>query len=264
MENPDLIGAMAGVATGDGPEARRRLYAALLGSTLLVLVTPEKGENRLAGPGRPFKAYAVLAGDGRRLLPVFTDEPTLRAWPPPPGLGYMAMEGPALFSMALKGGLGGLIINPGGPTGGEVTHQELSILGQGSIPDFQSRDLAATAPGARPPVRFGIPRGAGASIGRPPRELPGRLVSLVRAELSRSRVVAEAYLFLMVIGGGTPNLTLGVVPASALGEEAVEDVARTVLAAAHPALTEHDSLDFIVLNPDLRKTVRQQGKQVWP
>jgi hypothetical protein len=134
---PQLEPFMEALAMGGGADVRRRFFAALLRSRLIL---PSPG---LAATGLPMNTkvrpvedvtinlIATEAPDGSQGLVAFTSELALRAWRPV-GCPYVELVGSEVIRMALHSELKSIVINPRGPTGGYVSHAELLALAEGS------------------------------------------------------------------------------------------------------------------------------------
>lgn len=251
--NPELIDAMAGVAHNDNGQTRRVLYEALMNSTLLV---PTSGE----GDDDPQPGWHELAEDtqlqfvvltnpqGQTALPVFTDEEALRLWQPE-GTPYVAFPAPDLFGMALQNNADALVVNVAGPTGGEITRHELSVLAQGTLPD--------------PDGSMTIDEDTQVLIGAPS-DQPKELVDSLHDAMVGHPEISAGYLTIMAIGAGEPHFVVGVRFSQVPPEEAISGIMRDLSDAVRPALEPDQYLDFVVVDDsDFGKAVESSGIAVF-
>ncbi len=122
VRNPDLIKLMRTLSLKRDWDARRALYSALLGSTMLVPIDPDALVND--GVVEPTEVdrlgkFPVIAA--------FTDIDSLRLWQPR-GAPYKAMAVSDLVPLAVTRRVGSLLINPKGLVGGELYINELESM----------------------------------------------------------------------------------------------------------------------------------------
>lgn len=116
VQNPALIQAMNEAARSKDPgPARGRLYGAMLQATFLVLVD----ENDVP--------VAIDELQGWPVYGAFTDWAALRRQDPR-APRYGLVPGRALFPRLAAMRLGSLLINPAGPTGGELYRNEVQTI----------------------------------------------------------------------------------------------------------------------------------------
>ena len=125
------------LAAGGGKDVRRRFFAALVRSRLIV-PSPGLAASGLqmnAGPQRADNAKINLVGveapDGTKGLIVFTTEQALQKWRPV-GCPYVEVVGAQVVQMALRSGLKSVVVNANGPTRGLISQAELFALAEGS------------------------------------------------------------------------------------------------------------------------------------
>lgn len=208
FSNRELLEALSQVALDDDPVKRRRVYAELLKARLLVLTPQGEGELAVSETGTPkelaVELFTLQAEDGRGGLPVFTDEDALRRWDPPEGLVSLLLDGPTVCQLALQSAIDAVVINPGGPAGGELGPPELEALARGEVPESGMPPTAVVRAGTK--VAFGPPEG-------PP---PARFVDRLRDVAPAHPEITACYLYTMGLGEETPRLTLGLALADEL------------------------------------------------
>lgn len=119
VRNPDLIKLMRALSVRRDWDARRALYSALLGSTMLVPIDPEVQSHDEPLEVDRLSNFPVIAA--------FTDIDSLRLWQPR-GATYRAMAVSDLVPRAVARRVGSLLINPKGLVGGELYINELESL----------------------------------------------------------------------------------------------------------------------------------------
>ena len=116
LQNPDLIEAMTQAARAKDPAiARGRLYSAVLAATLLLLVDED---------GAPVEVDSL---QGWPVFAAFTDWAALRRLDPR-GPRYAREPSRVLFPRLANLRLGSVLINPAGPTGGELYRNEVQTI----------------------------------------------------------------------------------------------------------------------------------------
>lgn len=200
FSNPALLQALAEIASADDPARRRRVYEELLRARLLVL-TP-RGQGVITSEGGSPKEMAIelftlRAEDGRTGLPVFTDQEALRRFGPPEALISLLLDGRIVFRLALESDIDAVVINPGGPAGGEVERPEMSALAQGQIPDSGTVGMSVIDAGTEVSIQ---PLGE-----RPPARFVDRLQEVVPGHPE----IRACYLYRMGLGAEDLRLTLG-------------------------------------------------------
>jgi hypothetical protein len=238
--NPRLEKAMRELARGEDPAKRREVYQELLKSTL-ILSTPRplegKANQHKSGEKLALRFHSLQNAGKKPGMLAFTSEEALLRWKKE-GTPYIALGTKDIFSLALKAEMDSIIINPAGPTGGELTLPEIQILSEGAIPQAASQDGATDLE-----VKAGT-RVAVTAPARPPSE---KLLQALRQSLSAHPEVQSAYFFDVAIGGGTPHWAVGLV---VQGDQAK---AQAVFQATGPVAGKHlapnEFLDFARLEP---------------
>lgn len=201
FSNPALLEALGQVALDDDPAKRRRVYEELLKSRLLVLTPQGGGELSHTEAGTPkelaVELFTLESEDGRSGLPVFTDEDALERWNPPEGLVSLLLDGPTVFQLACQSEIDAVVINPGGPAGGEVGPPELEELARGQVPDPAVPRATIVKSGTK--LSY-------AALEGPP---PARFLERLREVAPAHPEIAACYLYRVGIGEETRQLTLG-------------------------------------------------------
>ncbi len=251
--NPRLEKAMREMAKGEDPKKRRELYQQLLKSSLLVS-TPKPPEG-VARDGwvktkthLDIQFHSIENAQKKPAMLAFTGVDALQRWKKE-GSPFLALGAKDVFALALKSGMDSLVINPAGPTGGELTLPEIQILSEGAIPQAASQDGATD---------LEVKPGTQVAVTAPARLPAEKLLEALRQSLSVHPEVQSAYFFDVAIGGGTPHWAVGLV---VQGDQAK---AQAVFQAAGPVAGKHlapnDFLDFALLTPgplfdEVRKAV---------
>jgi len=238
--NPRLEKAMRELAKGEDPAKRREVYQELLKSTL-ILSTPRplegKANQHKSGEKLALQFHSLQNAGKKPGMLAFTSEEALLKWKKE-GTPYIALGTKDIFSLALKAEMDSIIINPAGPTGGELTLPEIQILSEGAIPQAASQDGATDLE-----VKAGT-RVAVTAPARPPSE---KLLQALRQSLSAYPEVQSAYFFDVAIGGGTPHWAVGLVV------QGDQTKAQAVFKATGPVAGKHlapnEFLDFARLEP---------------
>jgi hypothetical protein len=250
--NPELIDAMAGVAHNDNGQTRRALYEALVNSTLLV-PTAAQGEDPQPGwhsleEDTQLQFIVLTNPQGQTALPVFTDEEALRLWQPE-GAPYVAFHAHDLFALALQNNADALVVNVAGPTGGEITRHELSVLAQGTLPD--------------PDGSMTIDQDTQVLIGAPS-DPPQQLLDSLREGMAAHPEISAGYLTIMAIGAGEPHFVAGVRFSREPTEEAIGGIMRDLSDTVRSVLAPDQYLDFVVVDDsDFGKAVESSGIAVF-
>jgi hypothetical protein len=141
--NAELVQAMHEMALRDDAGNRKKLYKAILSSTLTI-PTPELPEAlrspgvKAAVPNTRIDIVVINNNNGQKVTPAFTDLEALQVWDPnTPSLG---LKPQALFQMVMDTDIQQVLINPYDPRrkmirpGGAVTRVEMDLLARGIIP----------------------------------------------------------------------------------------------------------------------------------
>lgn len=229
--NPRLEKAMRELAKGEDPAKRREVYQELLKSTL-ILSTPQPLEGK-ANQHKSGKKPAMLA---------FTSEEALLKWKKE-GTPYIALGAKDIFSLALQSEMESIVINPAGPTGGELTLPEIHILAEGAIPQ------AATQEGA---TDLEVKAGTEVLVGAPAKPPSEKLLAALRESLAGYPEVQAAYFIQIAIGGGNPHWAVGIeLGSKAKGQGSTKgpEIFQAVGPVAGKHLAANEYLDFALLEP---------------
>ena len=256
-ENPRLVEAMHAIAGDDNQTTRKRLYAELLESTLLLPTAhPLVREGHVAditleGEQR-IPIRVVQDSEGSLVWALFTDEPALAAWGGA-GSSYMAMSGRAALALGIHNKVAEIRINPMGPVGGGLSGSEIRVLSEGGIPEAGS--------GWQRFSRVVLPAGTKIMIGAPAKPPSEELLGVLRRTLSRYRGLKSAYLYEVAIGPGTPHLCLGIC-SSANTYPPLAEIASALSKDALPLLFEGQDLDIIELDDQTLRVVRKHVQSI--
>jgi len=122
VRNPDLLKLMRTLSLKRDWDARRALYSALLGSTMLVPIDPV-----LLATEDVVEPVEVDRLGKFPVIAAFTDIDSLRLWQPR-GAPYRAIAVSELVPQAVARRVGSLLINPKGVVGGELYINELESM----------------------------------------------------------------------------------------------------------------------------------------
>lgn len=230
-ENPELLAAIRSVAERDDAETRGTFYAALLGSTLLL---PTDAEAARAEGLRLFTTPP--ADDGTWKLLAFTDAEAATAWRSD-GVTLTSRPAKELFAFAVASPTSGIVLNPGGPAGGELTRREFATLAEGSIPaGSDAIEELRLEPGAQVVV---------AAPERPPGEA---FLGVLRMALDDAGRVRSAWLADVAFEAGELHPAVGVAVDGEPGDEELRAVFDAVMARVQPLLGHGRYLDFVVID----------------
>jgi SseB protein N-terminal domain/SseB protein C-terminal domain len=234
-QNRELLAAIRSVAERDDPQTRETFYAELLRSTLLLPTVGDTDEGVQVDGLRLFTTPP--ADDGSWKLLVFTDESAAAAWRNE-GVTLTSRPAAELFALAVASPTSGIVLNPGGPAGGELTRREFATLAEGSIPtgDAEAIEELSLAPGAR--VVVTAPE-------RPPGEA---FLGVLRMALGESAGVRAAWLADVAFEAGELHPAVGVAIDGEPGEEELRAVFDGVMARIQPLLGHGRYLDFVVID----------------
>jgi hypothetical protein len=205
-ENQELLHAVLEIS-GASDSDRTRLYAGLLGATFLTPLIKAPPENPPApeagkAPGEVTVEVLTLTGaQGEQVLPVFTHAAALQGWAEQQPwyqqtIPTISLTGEAVFQLASGSPIAIVLVNPGGPFGGQVPRNEFQALAQGLHPGVVEPEVPAEAEN----VYIDLPL-----VPVLP-ETIDRLLDIFEEHTS----ITRAYLFLMQVGqSGSPQLTIG-------------------------------------------------------
>ncbi|MDP9328131.1 MAG: enhanced serine sensitivity protein SseB [Actinomycetota bacterium] len=232
-ENPELLAAIRSVAERDDAETRGAFYAALLGSTLLLPTDAEAVDARAEG----LRLFTTPpADDGSWKLLAFTDAEAAMAWRSD-GVTLTSRPAKELFAFAVASPTSGIVLNPGGPAGGELTRREFATLAEGSIPaGSDAIEELRLEPGAQVVV---------AAPERPPGEA---FLGVLRMALDNAGRVRSAWLADVAFEAGELHPAVGVAVDGEPGDEELRAVFDAVMARVQPLLGHGRYLDFVVID----------------
>jgi SseB protein N-terminal domain/SseB protein C-terminal domain len=232
-ENPELLAAIRSVAERDDAETRGTFYAALLGSTLLLPTDAEAVGARAEG----LRLFTTPpADDGSWKLLAFTDAEAATAWRSD-GVTLTSRPAKELFAFAVASPTSGIVLNPGGPAGGELTRREFATLAEGSIPaGSDAIEELRLEPGAQVVV---------AAPERPPGEA---FLGVLRMALDDAGRVRSAWLADVAFEAGELHPAVGVAVDGEPGDEELRAVFEAVMARVQPLLGHGRYLDFVVID----------------
>jgi len=260
--NAELVHAMHRMAVQEDTENRKKLYEALLASTLIIPTSelPEgfrtPGENR-TGPNTKIDLIVLNNKDGQKITPAFTDEEALRTWDPnTPSLG---LNSQALFQMVMGTDIQAVIINPFDPIrkmirpGGFVTRSELEFLAKGLVPSrFGSSGLQVQ-----------LKPGQTIAIGLPAVRPGPDIEEALRAAAMGNSAITELWLFQMASAEGGSHTAVGIQTDKIIPREHQGELVAMLTEAIRPILKSGQSLDFLFLRGKLGQDVKALGASIF-
>jgi len=250
-QNPRLLRAMEAISYSDTRTNRKALYTELVRATLLVVI-PSRPDGCGGGQVEHTTKLRIctfqnLKGD--TVVPVFTDEDSLRQWKPE-GASYTALTGQDLFRVVSQSAAAEIIVNPAGPIGGRLPRHEFEALASGHTPEYMIEPAGAMKLNAGTKLYIGAPANA-------PSE---PLLNCIRQALKKVVGVAAAYAFNMSVGNNPPNLSIGIYfdtkPSAHVCEELFSQIGRQM----KPFISDKNYVDLLPLDPAnvLGVTVREK------
>ncbi len=260
--NAELVHAMHRIAVQDDAENRKKLYEALLASTLII-PTPElpKGfqspGEKLSGPNTRIDMIGLKNKNGQKVTPAFTDTEALRTWDP--NMPSLGLKSQAFFQMVMGTDIQGVIINPFDPIrkmirpGGFVTRAELDFLAQGLVPShFGSSGLQVQ-----------LKAGQSIAIGLPAvRPGPG-VEEALRTAAMEDPVITELWLFQMASPEAGNHTAVGIQIDKIIPREHEGELVAKLAEAIRPILKKDQSLDFLFLRGKLGQDVKALGASIF-
>lgn len=235
--SPGLEPLIAAMANGGGTEQRKRFFAALRRSNLIL---PSPG---LEAKGLPMNAVvqaqsevainliATEAPDGSRALVAFTSEGALQAWRPV-GCPYVEIQALQVVGMALRSNFGSIVINPRGPAGGYLSQAELLVLAEGGNPAILSGERQLP----KGSVRLSSPSGA----------VPPHLIETLKTTAATLPAIRSAWILDLQIGAGAPHA--GIVLEQIAGADP-KALVPAVMSPLQALLAKGEYLDCLPLPP---------------
>jgi len=178
--------------------------------------------------------------EGEPIVPAFTDPGALLLWAPG-GNDYETLKAQSLFELALDNDVHSILVNPAGPTGGQITRAEMVVLAQGVIPEGFGQGV---------PTPWSYAEGSQVLIAAPANLPSEGFFALLREAMEHFPAITEGYLALTIWGGGEPHLTVGVGLSSPADEQIVKAMFSALTRAVQPALPENRHVNFLVLGDD--------------
>jgi SseB protein N-terminal domain/SseB protein C-terminal domain len=250
------------IALQDNVENRKKLYEALLASTLII-PTPELPQGfqgpgeKLSGPNTKIDMIGLRSKNGQKVTPAFTDTEALRTWDPnTPSLG---LKSQAFFQMVMGTDIEGVMINPFDPIrkmirpGGFVTRPESDVLAQALVPSRFG------------PSGFQMQLKAGKSIAIGlPAVRPGPDVDeALRTAAMGNPVITELWLFQMASPEGNSHTAVGIQIDGVIPREHEGELVAKLIESIRPILKEGQSLDFLFLRGKFGQEVRARGAPIF-
>ncbi len=248
------------LALGDSSEKRKRLYQALLASTLIV-PTPELPDGFRPGlkpsqTNTQLQMVAMNDKQGRKVTPAFTDVEALQNWDP--NTPSLSLKAQALFQFAMEAGIQEVVINPFDPIrkmirpGGTIRRAEFELLSKGVVP---------TRIGPKG-VQFQLKAHEKVAVEAPAGQLSTGLEETLRKAALGHSDISALFLFRMVTANSAHDV-IGVQLCKVIRLEKSEEIIRGLGESAQPKLKEGESLDFLVLKGDLGDQVKARGAVIF-
>jgi hypothetical protein len=234
-ENRELVAAIRSVAQRDDAGSRKSFYTALLGSTLLLPTDPEAAGGAGTDGVRLFTTPP--AEDGSWKLLAFTDSEAATAWRSD-GVTLTSRPAKDLFAFAVASPTSAIVLNPGGPAGGELTRREFTTLAEGSIPPSGSDAIEELTLEAGAQVVVTAPE-------RPPGEA---FLGVLRMALEGAGPVRSAWLADVAFESGELHPAVGVAVDGDRTDEELREVFDAVMTRVQPLLGHGRYLDFVVID----------------
>jgi SseB protein N-terminal domain/SseB protein C-terminal domain len=249
-DNRELVAAIRSVAERDDAGARESFYSALLGSTLLLPTDPEAAGD---APTDGLRLFTTPPGDdGSWKLLAFTDAEAATAWRHD-GVRFTSRPAKELFAFAVASPTSAIVLNPGGPAGGELTRREFTTLAEGSIP----------AGGSEAIEELTLEAGAGVVVRAPERPPGEAFLAVLRMSLEDSAPVRSAWLADVAFGSGELHPAVGVAIEGERSDEELRQVFDAVMARVQPLLGHGRYLDFVVIDEVWRGLFEAAGPAVY-
>lgn len=248
QENAALLLAIHGIVTGDGPEARARLYQTLLASTLYLVTLNNEGDE--TGPlelkgGEQLQLATIRSPQGQTFLPAFTDVQRLSVTLPPKGR-YVPVPARVLCQMFMQGDAEGIVINPSQPPSGMLTKPEIAILANGAIP--QVDENGQLTGNAQQQIQIRIQRPA-----TPPDE---SFVNAIQDKARTIEEIEEVHLFAAGIEGQPVKLVIGILMREDLEPAQMQPAFEAVGRVALDAKGNTEDFDMMPLSPEVVESLQ--------
>lgn len=231
----DLLAAIRAVSERDDPASRGDLYAALLGSTLLLPTEPGADEAAAADGLHLFTTPPDA--DGSWKLLAFTDPTAAAEWRSE-GVRLVPRTAREVFAVAVGSPTSAILLNVAGPAGGELTRREFTALAEGTLPSTDADAIEELQLGAGAAVLVAAPA-------RPPGE---SFLGVLRMALEASPPVRAAWLADVAFEAGELHPAVGLSLQPGTDDEDLGPVVELVMARVQPLLGHGRYLDFIVID----------------
>ena len=243
---------MEAISYSDTRTNRKNLYTELARSTLLVVVPSRPHGLEESRPENTTKLSICTFQNskGDTVVPVFTDEDSLRQWKPE-GASYTALAGQDLFRVIAQSAATEIVVNPAGPIGGRLPRHEFEAIAQGHTPEYMIEPAGAMKK---------MNAGTNLFIGPPANPPSEALLNCIRQSLKRSVSIAAAYAFNMAMGNNSPNLSIGIYFDSKPAAHELEELFSQIGRNMKPFIGDKNYVDLLPLDPTnvLAVTVREQ------
>ena len=245
IENHDLVKAIRDMTLNNVPYNRQKVYRSFLKGSFIIPTPPHPDvkEPRLVYVTEE-KKIDVIAGknsEGEPVLFVFTDMESLYAWKPG-GCGYIVMDAPGILGFTIDSKFSMIVINPAGPTGMELTRNEINMLREGTITRDYDKDLKMGS--------FSIPKDTNIYIGAPAKEPSVELKDMCRREAVVHKEIESVYLYQAIYGKGEPHLVVGIYFSYNTGEDVVRKIISSIMNKVTPLIKKDEYIDFTELKND--------------
>lgn len=248
QENAALLLAIHGIVSGDGPDARARLYQTLLASTLYLVTLNNEGDE--TGPlelkgGEQLQLATIRSPQGQTFLPAFTDVARLSANLPPKGR-YVPVPARVVCQMFMQGDAEGIVINPGQPPSGMLTKPELAILANGGIPQVDANGQLTGQAQQQIQIRIQKPT-------TPPDE---SFVNAIQDKAKTIEEIEEVHLFAAGIEGQPVKLVIGILMRADMDPQQMQPAFEAIGNAAMEAKGNTEDFDMMPLSPEVVESIQ--------
>lgn len=229
--NSDLINAINEVANNDNPKTRQILNKLILKSDFMIPTSAEKDfkktQIKIAKKNKPVQILITKNPEEKSIIYAFTDNKSLLNWTPE-GCNCYIFHSYDIFSFALYNNIESIVINPAGPIGGEISHDDIEMLAHGYINSPHSFDHSQVwmPGGVKYKVRMFNEKAR-----------PDLKNSLNRILRSYPNIVA-GYLLEQVIEKSLPHLVLGVEFSEELSSQQLEEIMSNLIKEIEPLFKE--------------------------
>lgn len=245
IENHDLIKAIHDMTLNNVPYNRQKAYKSFLSGSYIIPTPPNPNitEAQLVYVTEEKKIDVIAGKDssGKPILFVFTDLESLYAWKAE-GCCYIALDAVHVLDFAIDSKFNMIVINPAGPTGMELTRNEMNMLREGTITRDYDKDLNMAT--------VSIPEGTNAYIGAPTKEPSNELKNACCKEAAMHKEIESVYWYQVIYGKGDPHLVVGIHFSYRLEEEIVKNIISSIMTKVAPLIPSGEFIDFTELKND--------------